>query len=109
MRLDRQSPTEQLLFPVIVEPLKLIGDEQTYRCRTCSTYFDWTDPKSRLELKAIALLVYRHLKTPIPLIQVTPDEMEQFTNGVTIPAVVLRKGVITNPSLEDFVLTTGWL
>lgn len=106
MRLDRLSPTEQLLFPVIVETLTRIGDDPIYRCRTCSTYFDWTDPRSRMELKAITLLVYRHLKTPIPLIQVTPEEMERLTDGVAIPAVVLRKTVITKPSLEDYVLTS---
>lgn len=106
MRLDRQSPTEQLLLPVIVEVLTRLDDSPIYRCRTCSTYFDWTDPKSRMELKAIALLVYRRLKTPIPLIQVTPEEMERLTDGVVIPAIVLHKVVTTNPSLEDYVVTS---
>lgn len=104
--LDRHSADEQLLLPVIVETLTRFGDDPIYRCRLCSMQFDWADPRSRIELKAIALLVYRRLRTPIPLFTVTPQEMECLTDGSSIPSVALRRVVITNPSLEDYVMTS---
>lgn len=105
-RLDRNSANEQLLLPVVVESLTLIGDDSIYRCRVCSMKFDWTDPGSRIQLKAIALLVYRRLGNPIPLFQVTPEEMERFTDGTSIPSLTLRRALLTNPSLEDYVMTS---
>lgn len=105
MQLDRHSSDEQLLLPVIVENLTRIGDDSIYRCRVCSTHFDWSNARSRIELKAIALLVYRRLNTPIPMSRITPEEMNRLTDGAALPSVVLRRVVITNPSLEDYVLT----
>ena len=105
MDLDRQAPFSQLLVPVIVETTGSVGEDVLYRCQVYGDYYDWTDSSSRIELKALALLVHRHLKTSIPLFRVTPDEMEHITEGVVIPSVVWRRGIITNPSLEDFILS----
>lgn len=104
MSLDRQAPFSQLLVPVIVETTKTVGEDILYRCRVFGDQYNWTDLSTRIELKAIALLVFRHTNTPIPLYLVTPDELEQITSGKVIPSIVWRSSFITTPSLEDYVL-----
>jgi hypothetical protein len=105
--LDRQAPCSQLLVPVIVETTGTVGEDILYRCQVYGDYYDWTDSSSRIELKAVALLIHRHSPSPIPLFLVTPEEMERFTNGLAIPSLVWRRGLITNPSLEDFILSSA--
>lgn len=105
MDLDRQAPYSQLLTPVIVEVTGTVGDQTLYRCRVYGDYYDWTDSASRIELKALVLLAFRHTNTPIPLFKVTNEEMEAFTDGSAIPSIVWRRALLSNPSLEDFVLS----
>lgn len=95
----------QLLLPVIVETVGVAGDDPVHRCHVSGTYYNWADPASRIELKALAWLVYRGLKTPVPLFQVTLDELENFAGGLAIPSVVWRRGLVTDPSLEDYILS----
>lgn len=106
MDLDRQARFQQYLVPVIVETTGAVGEDFLHRCHVYGDYYDWTDSASRIELKALSLLAYRHLNKPIPLFKVTPEEMERFTDGLAIPSVVWRSSPITNPSLEDFILSS---
>lgn len=106
MDLDRQAPYSQLLAPVIVEVTGTVGDDTLYRCRIYGDYYDWTDSASRIELKALILLAFRHTNTPVPLFKVTNEEMEALTDGSAIPSILWRRGLLSNPSLEDFVLSS---
>jgi hypothetical protein len=96
---------QQWLFPVIVEPLSDLVESPAFRCRVSEDHYDWTDPQSRLELKAITWLILHRLKTQVPLFQVSQEELNSITTGMAIPSIVLRAPLNTDPSLEDFVMS----
>lgn len=104
MQLDRQGKHQQWLLPVIIETVTQLGETFVFRCHFFSNHYDWTNEAHRLELKAIVAVAYERFHIPAPLYQVTPKEMEQFMLGELIPSVFWRKGPLTEPSLEDFVL-----
>jgi hypothetical protein len=104
MNLDREGQHQQWLVPVIVETVDELGDTLVYRCHVFGNVYDWTLEAARLELKAVTWLVWDQLRTPVPLYQVTPKELEQVSMGQAIPSVLWRRGPISEPSLEDFVL-----
>ena len=104
MKLDRAGRNLQRLVPVIVETVDELGDTLVHRCHVFGNVYDWTNEVARLELKAITWLAHGQLNTPIPLLQVTPEELEQVSVGRSVPSVLWRKGLISEPSLEDFVL-----
>lgn len=103
-RLDRTANRPQLLLPVAVETAGHIGDEPFYRALVCSSFFDWTDKFERIELKALVWIAYRQSACPIPLIEVSDEEMERLTENRAIPSAAWRSVLITSPSLEDFIL-----
>lgn len=103
-KLDRNADRPQLLLPVAVETAGHIGDEPFYRALVCSAFFDWTDKFERIELKALAWLAYKCSACPIPLIEVSDEEMERLTENGAIPSAAWRSVLITSPSLEDFIL-----
>lgn len=105
MSLDRSSGRQSLLA-VIVRAIADSDDNPAYCCQVCGDAYDWTDTQSRIELKAITWLILRRLKTTVPMFQVSHDEFESIRSGMAIPSIVWRKGLITEPSLEDFVQST---
>lgn len=105
MNLDRQGNHQQWLLPVIVETVDELGDTPIHRCHIFGNHYDWTNEAARLEIKALAWVVYHQLGSPVSLYQVTPKEMEKFMMGEAIPSVLWRKGLLSAPSLEDFALS----
>jgi hypothetical protein len=104
MKLERAGRHRQWLLPVIVETVDELGDTRVHRCHVFGNVYDWTLEVARLELKAITWMAWHQLNTPIPLFQVTPKELEQVFMGQAVPSVLWRSGLISEPSLEDFVL-----
>lgn len=105
MNLDRQGKHQQWLLPVIVETVDELGDTLIHRCQFVGNHYDWTNEQARLELKALAWVVFHQFRSPVSLYQVTPKEMEQFMLGQLIPSVLWRKGWLSEPSLEDYALS----
>jgi len=104
LKLQRAGRHQQWLLPVIVETVDELGDTLVYRCHVFGNVYDWTNEVARMELKAISWVAYHQLNTPIPLLQVTPEELEQVSMGQAVPSVLWRSVLISKPSLEDFVL-----
>ena len=104
MKLERASRHQQWLLPVIVETVEELGETLVYRCHVFGNVYDWTSERTRMELKAISWVVHHQLNKPVPLIQVTPRELEQISMGQAVPSALWRNGLISEPSLEDFVL-----
>lgn len=105
--LDRRSPHQQWLVPVIVEPSGAELEGPLYRCRIFGGYFDWADADQRIGLKALAWLVWHRLGKVVPLYPVTESYLVDTLSGETVPSVALLRSVITNPSLEDFIEEAG--
>jgi hypothetical protein len=106
MQLDRNADRHQILAPVLLEPITELGDEMIYRYHVYRDGFDWNHYPSRIELKAIARILFYNLGTPVPLFQITEAEMEEVLEGLTIPKRLLRGALVTNPSLEDYALSS---
>jgi hypothetical protein len=104
MNLDRQGQHQQWLLPVIVETVDELGETPVHRCHVFGDVYRWTNEAHRLELKAIAWVVWHQLRAPVSLFEVTTEEMEQIQMGQGIPSMLWRRGLISEPSLEDFVL-----
>lgn len=105
MTLAPESSERQWLLPVIVEPVSDSEDCPAYRCQVSGDYYDWTDSQSRIKLKAITWLAWHRLRITVPLFQVSHDEFDSIRGGMAVPTIVLRSGLTTEPSLEDFIQT----
>lgn len=102
--LDRTADEYQVLVPVIVEPIAELGDETIYRYHVYRDGFDWNHTTSRIELKAIARIIFTRLHTPVPLFVVSPQDMESVLEGKTVPRELFVGALITDPSLEDYAI-----
>lgn len=103
--LDWRNQNAQYLAPVLVERIATLGDEEICRYHVYRDGFDWSHLPSRIELKAIARVVFRGLNAPVPLFLVSPKVMDDILDGKLIPRRFLSGCLITNPSLEDFALS----
>lgn len=103
-RLDYRDDDHQELAPILVEPIATLGDETIYRYHIYQDGFCWDHPPARIELKAIARIAFRALRQPIPIYPITPQDMAAVLDGRRIPRDLLDHCLITNPSLEDYVL-----
>jgi hypothetical protein len=105
-RLSNRSDSHQILTPILLAPIAELGDELIYRYHVYRDGFDWSYYPCRLELKAIARTLFFHLGTPVPLFQITEAEMDEVLEGRMIPKHLMRGALVSNPSLEDFALST---
>lgn len=106
---DRHAGRMQRLVPVIVEPSGTELDGPVYRCRIFGGYFDWSDADQRIGLKALAWLVWNRLNKVVPLYQISEHELVGVLNWMAVPSAALLRPIITNPSLEDYVVPAGGL
>lgn len=103
--LDRGKGHCGYMIPVLVEKIIDIGEEPAYRYHVYQDGVDWSHLPARIELKAIARIVRKKLGVVIPLHVITDKEMNEVLEGRLIPHKLLNGCQITNPSLEDFVMT----
>ena len=104
-QLDSSSESQQLLAPILVEKIAELGEEEIYRYHIYIDGFDWAYAPTRIELKALARIVYKQLHSPVPLFVISAKEMQDVLNGKLIPRQLLEHCLLTTPSLEDFALT----
>lgn len=104
-RLDWTNEDQQELAPVLVEKIARLGETDVCRYHVYRDGFDWGYPPARIQLKALARVVYTALHKPVPLYRVSPDVMEAVLEGRRIPREYLNGCRITNPSLEDYALS----
>lgn len=102
--LDRSADEYQVLAPILVEPIAELGDETIYRYHVYRDGFDWNHTTSRIELKAIARIIFTKLHTPVPLFVVSPQDMDEVLEGRTVPRDLIDGALITDPSLEDYAI-----
>ena len=104
-KLDFKDDREQLLVPVLVEKITELLGESVYRYYIFNDGFDWGYTPGRIQLKAIARMIFKVLHTPVSLFVVSPAELQNVLDRKTVPRKFVGRCLITNPSLEDFALT----
>lgn len=105
LNLDRNNSAQQLLIPIVVERIAELGEEEIFRYHIYTDGFDWSYFPTRIELKAIARLVYKKLRIGVPMYVVSPKQIEDILECRTIPRRYLKGSLLTTPSLEDFALS----
>jgi hypothetical protein len=106
-KLDGRNDRWQPLALVLVEKVQDLGSEEINRYRVYGDGWDWSHPPCRLQLKAIARLFSQTYQRPIPLHQVKPEMLQAIIDGKCVPHIALQGCLMTNPSLEDFALSSG--
>lgn len=84
-KLNCHDDRYQLLVPILVEPIAELGDESVYRYHAYTDGWDWGYAPSRIQLKAMARMVFKALHMPVPLFQVSAAELQAFLIGECSP------------------------
>ncbi len=104
MNLDYRGGCDQMLVPVVVEKTAELGEIDVCRYRIYMDGFTWDYWPTRMELKAIARIVFKQLHMPVPLFRASAKEVEALVAGRMFPGAFVHGCQLTNPSLEDFAL-----
>ena len=104
-KLDCTDDNQQLLAPILVEKIAELGEDSIYRYHIFNDGFDWGYRPTRIQLKALARLIYTVLHIPVPLYIVSPAELQSIIEQEAIPQNIVNRGLLTTPSLEDFALS----
>lgn len=102
--LDRNSGDFQVLAPVVVEKIAELGEESIFRYHVYRDGFPWGHPPARIELKALARIIYTRLGITAPLYEVSEREMDALLEGRSIPGFLRNACHHSTPSLEDYAL-----
>lgn len=103
-KLDRNSDDVQDLAPVVVEKIADLGEESIFRYHVYRDGFPWDHPPARIELKALARIIYMKLGITAPLYEVSAGDMDTLLEGRTIPGFLRNVCYHSTPSLEDYAL-----
>ncbi len=98
---DQPQPVVLLLAERIAE----FGDNEILRFRVYNDSWDWGYFPARVQLKAMARVVFLEKQTPIPLYRVPYRKLDLVREGKVVPRDLLKGPLLTTPSLEDFALS----
>lgn len=101
--LDKNSCVPQRVELVTVEKVTTLGDTEVHRYRPFADGWDWSHAGCRIQLKAMV----RSFGRPVPLYKVTIEQMEAFYSGQIFPQALVSGPRITDPSLEDYALSSA--
>lgn len=101
-KFDYKDGTRQPFSILFVEKIAELGDEDIHRYYL-DTGWAWDHWTCRIQLKAMALLYWKHIKHPITLYTVPRDTYFEIENLQKIPYPYLRGSLISDPSIEDYV------
>lgn len=104
--LDFRADRDQFLVPVLLEKVADLGDKTIYRYYVFNDGFSWSYGPARIQLKATARIAYKLLGTPIPLMVISPTDLQSVLDRKKISRKFLDGCLLTDPSLEDFALTS---
>ncbi|MBP1152773.1 hypothetical protein [Methylocaldum sp. RMAD-M] len=103
-QLNSNDGRQQPMALLLVEKIGDLGDRAVLRYRPYTDGWDWGYEPCRIQLKAMARLVYLEFGKPVPLHRVSAAVLEQIRQGERVPMDCLRGTPLTSPSLEDFAL-----
>lgn len=102
---DSHLGREQCLVLVLVAKLKTEMECDLYRYYIYGDEWDWGYAPCRIQLKAMARLVFKTLEDSIPLHVVSETVLKKVRDGRLIPNMIKDECVATNPALEDYALS----
>lgn len=102
--LDRAARRAQPVALVIVEEAAMLGDGFVPRFSVFNDVWDWSYQPARIQLKAMVRAGFQKFG-PVPLYRIPEERLELIFSGEAVPHDVLAGTTITDPSLEDYVLS----
>jgi hypothetical protein len=99
------SERSQPVVLLLVEKIAEFGDKEIQRFRVYHDSWDWGHFPARIQLKAMARVVFLDKETPIPLYRVPYRRLELVRERKAVPRDLLAGSPLTSPSLEDFALS----
>jgi hypothetical protein len=88
---------------VLREFIREIGDTTVYKYTICDDW-DWSYPKTRLQLKALIRLAYTVFGIEVvPLFQVEKKVLKGMADEIVVPGDHVYGPCTTDPSLEDYI------
>lgn len=100
-------PDFDQLALVVAEKIGAWGEDERYRYYPYGDAWAWRHAPCRIQLKAMARLLYRELRRSIPLYQVSSAVLKAVTQGECVPRPYIGKQTITDPALEDYALSAN--
>lgn len=101
-KFDYKDDAHQPFSILFVEKIAELGDQDVHRY-----YLDagwaWDHRTCRIQLKAMALLYWKHIKHPITIYTLPPDIYFEIENLQKIPYPYLTGSLISDPSVEDYI------
>lgn len=104
-QLEMNDSSQQLLVVIVAEKIAELGDQRVYRYHVYGDGWDWGYWPTRIQLKAMARLLYRKFGKTMPLYTVKLADLENIRDSKQIPRSCLGGCLISTPSLEDFALS----
>jgi hypothetical protein len=104
-QLDMNDPSQQLLAVVVAEKIAELGDQRVYRYHVYGDGWDWGYWPTRIQLKAIARLLFKKFGKTMPIYTTKLADLENIREGRLIPRSYLGRCVLSEPSLEDYAMT----
>lgn len=98
------SARHQPVALVLLEQAAVLGDDFVPKFTVFNDVWDWSYQPARLQAKAMARVGFERFG-PVPLYCVSDERLEFILAGEAVPYDVFAGTTITDPSLEDYVMS----
>jgi hypothetical protein len=105
-KLNFLSADYQPLVLVLVQPVRLVDDIEIERYYVYTELLDWSHARCRIQIKAMTRVINLWLHRPVPLYSARPELVEKLARGQLVPRQFLQGPFVTDPSLEDYSLSS---
>lgn len=102
-KFDYKDESYQPFSILFVEKIAELGDERIYRYQL-DTGWQWEHAACREQIKAMAMLYWKQAHHPITIHKVSKDVYQQIEDLSLIPNRYISGGLVSDPSLEDYVI-----
>lgn len=104
-KLDYKNKGWQTLGLIVRIQIALLGEKRIYKYYIFDNVWSWQHWSCRIQLKAIARLIFMKWHKPIPIFKVEPKILDAICHCQLIPDKFVSGGACTDPSLEDYGLS----
>lgn len=102
-KFDYKDGSNQPFSILFVEKIAELGDENIPRYQL-DTDWNWQHSYCRIQIKAMAMLYWQQAHQPITIHKVSKEIYQQIQDSSIIPYSYLRGSLVSEPSLEDYVI-----
>lgn len=106
-KLDYQNRNDQPIVLIVLEKIFDLNEEQIYRYKIIDGEWNWAHEPCRLQMKSMVRVLHNKHGMIVPLFKVEQSVLEDIANCRLNPKEYVCRGLTTNPSLEDYALSSA--